>query len=310
MKKIAIFTIKEDLHSLVIQKELRNRNISCQLVEVDHLWENSMFNLDFQKNNFEFLDNEQKVVDVQSLNVIWWRRSVRGQKNLPYEIPTEQRGFINNEFEAVLFGFLHSKFKGKWISNQFSTTLASNKIYQTEIALKNKFNVPKTIFSQNKFEISKFIKENEFDVILKPIYGSAKVTVFTQKIDKNNLPNEEDLDVCPAIFQEFINGNIHYRVNVFGSKIYAFKIETEDLDWRLDYTYPTSYIELEDDFKIQIFGLLKDLNLSMGILDFKVNKKDNLPYFFEINPQGNFLFLEGLTKFNLKEKFADFLLEE
>jgi hypothetical protein len=49
------------------------------------------------------------------------------------------------------------------------------------------------------------------------------------------------------------------------------------------------------------------LNLRMGIFDLKVS--DDGPVWLEVNPQGQFLFLEGITGVDLTTLFAKFLAE-
>ncbi len=273
------------------------------------MWNKNLINIDFfQSSEFYLSDNKGLTVYIEELHTIWWRRSVRGQLFNSSELEDEYKGFVNNEFEASLFGLLHSKFKGKWISHPFSTTLASNKIIQTQLALHAGFTLPKTLFSQDGEKITKFIKTNSFEVIIKPVYGSTKTPLYTQKIDKLDLPDCEHFNVCPAIYQEFVPGTTHLRINVFGDKIYPFMIHTKDLDWRQDITNPISFVEVDSSLEKELKSLLSVMDLQMGIFDFKVNDVDKKLYFFEVNPQGNFLFLEGVTKYPLTEKFADFII--
>ncbi len=47
----------------------------------------------------------------------------------------------------------------------------------------------------------------------------------------------------------------------------------------------------------------------MGIVDLKLGE-DGKPVWLEINPQGQFLFVEGLTGLDLTSAFTDFLYQE
>lgn len=307
---IGIFTIKGDLHALVIQKTLKEKGITSHIIEVDRLWDSNSININFNSSEFYLLDREKKKVCIDKLRLIWWRRSVRGQQYENSHFPEQYKGYMNNEFEASLFGLLHSKFTGKWISHPFNTTLASNKIVQTQSALRAGLTLPKTLFSQDYKSISEFVSKNPDDVIIKPVYGSTTTPVYTKRINKSILKETEGLTICPTIFQEYIPGNTHLRINVFGNNIYSFIIQTEELDWRQNITNPVFYGETSPDLQKKIIDLLRIMNLRMGIFDFKVHKLTGETYFFEVNPQGNFLFLDGLTKFPLAEKFADYLISE
>lgn len=307
MNKIAIFTIKDDLHALVIQQEILSRGGCCQVIEADVLWQKKI-HIGFNSESFQLPDRDNKPVKINELDVIWWRRSVREQRYVDEVPPEDERRYMNNEFEATVFGVVNAVFKGRWISKPFQTTLASNKIIQTNLALQLGFSVPETIVSQDPEQVYEFITSNSFEVILKPLYGSTKLPVYTNKINKAELPSKESISVCPTIYQECVPGNIHYRVNVFGETILPFKITTDDLDWRQDMNNPVEYCELQKDTEERMIAMLKKLNLEMGIFDFKVHGSTGKLCFFEVNPQGNFLFLEGLTGFDLTGKMADFLM--
>jgi glutathione synthase/RimK-type ligase-like ATP-grasp enzyme len=289
---------------------LLNKGIPSQIIEVDKLWEGNSINIDFALKEFYLLDKDKNIVYVDKLSLIWWRRSVRGQTYHGSEILEEHKQYLNAEFEASLFGILHAKFIGKWISDPFKTTFASNKIIQTLYARQVGFKLPRTLFSQDYNKIKDFLEEIDHQVIIKPIYGSTTIPLYTKKIDKSVLAIPEDLSVCPTIYQEYIPGRTHLRINVFGSKIYPFMIETDELDWRQNITIPITYGRISPELEIKIFTLLKLLNIQMGIFDFKIHELTGETFFFEVNPQGNFLFLEGVTNFPLADKFADYLIEE
>jgi hypothetical protein len=55
--------------------------------------------------------------------------------------------------------------------------------------------------------------------------------------------------------------------------------------------------------------VLGRLGLRMGVADLKITPAGD-PVWLELNPQGQFLFLEGLTGLDLTGAFADFLRDE
>lgn len=58
-----------------------------------------------------------------------------------------------------------------------------------------------------------------------------------------------------------------------------------------------------------ILACQRKLGLKMGVYDFKIDDRGEL-FWLEINPQGQFLFLEGKGCFPLAEYFTDFLISE
>ncbi|MNK98176.1 hypothetical protein D3C87_1185340 [compost metagenome] len=78
------------------------------------------------------------------------------------------------------------------------------------------------------------------------------------------------------------------------------------MDWRTNLNVEAAIHGLDDHFRTQIVSFVKLLGLSMGIIDAKLTPDGDL-VFLEINPQGQFLFLEPMVGFDLKQEFASYL---
>jgi hypothetical protein len=68
-------------------------------------------------------------------------------------------------------------------------------------------------------------------------------------------------------------------------------------------------VRLEAAVERQLSDVLERLRLRMGVADLKITPAGD-PVWLELNPQGQFLFLEGLTVLDLTGAFADFLRDE
>jgi hypothetical protein len=66
------------------------------------------------------------------------------------------------------------------------------------------------------------------------------------------------------------------------------------LDSRLDLDVPVAPFELQDPAVSQLLALMRDLGLSFSAVDLKMTADGEL-YFLELNPQGQFLYIEILT---------------
>lgn len=87
-------------------------------------------------------------------------------------------------------------------------------------------------------------------------------------------------------------------------------IRCDHLDWRFHLAESVvEPYELSADMEARLSQVLRSLGLRMGIFDIKLTP-DGEPVWLEVNPQGQFLFIEGLSDIDLKNAFADFLVRE
>ena len=133
--------------------------------------------------------------------------------------------------------------------------------------------------------------------------------MLTLMVTDEHLRATISLSASPAIYQEYIPGVDHLRINCFGDEILAFKLTTEELDWRGNLNIPCRPVELDANLKQKLLLVLELLNLRMGVIDLKLTPEGE-PVWLEVNPQGQFLFLEALTGTPLIRVFAEFLCNQ
>lgn len=126
-----------------------------------------------------------------------------------------------------------------------------------------------------------------------------------------NFINLLGISVSPSIFQEVIYGD-DIRVTIIGQTVFATKIKKKgsikgEIDWRLGTEderklgYET--VVLPKDIREKCLQIVRDLNLVFGAID--LIKDSNGEYWFlEINPNGQWGFIEQATREPLSKAMA------
>jgi hypothetical protein len=311
MIRIAILSLEEDLHAHAILRSLHERGgVKCHFVATDTLhgsgglrwWQGSA-------HKHELLSYDGTWFDVGDLDLIWWRRVNQAQKYCGIALDDVEKSLIDNEWRSALSGLIYDGFRGVWINEPFRDGIAGNKLYQLNVAAAAGLRVPRTLISQDPSAIREFCNELGGSVILKKLVGASPRPLATVLVSSSDLTDDASIRLCPAIYQELVQGSRHLRVNCFGNRIHAIAIDSPWLDWRRDLTVPFSFFQLDSQTETTLSGLLQRLGIRMGIMDLKFDQFGDLVW-LELNTQGQFLFAEGLSKHDLINPFTDFLIDE
>jgi glutathione synthase/RimK-type ligase-like ATP-grasp enzyme len=309
--RIAIATIQEDLHALVIREFLEHKlGVRCDILETDRIPDRGALNWSTVDGFPATIPNASgEKVAVEALNLIWWRRA----NHLP-QIPPDISDasfvqLITNDSRAALLGVLLNEFMGTWVSDPLATRRAQNKLIQLRTAEAAGFRVPRTLVSSDPGEILRFCEMLSNRVVVKAIRGTRVRSPLTTVLDPAVLEKEESLRLCPAIYQEYVPGSNHVRAHVFGDAVHAALIRSTHVDWRVDKTYSVMATQLDKEVETRLLTVVELLGLRMGIIDLKFDDSGAVTW-LEINPQGQFLFIEGLCGMPLTETFSTFLRDQ
>ena len=202
-----------------------------------------------------------------------------------------------------------------------SSRAASSKVRQLEVAVATGMCVPNTLISNNYEEIARFAAGHR-EILVKHFFphywgntSSGRISAVGPCIIKDfSKINQRSVEICPAIYQELVDKKYEIRVTVIGDDIFAAKIQSRRgesfLDWRQEYGNEDMFMsamELSGSTANSVRGLMHILNLKYGCIDFAVDQEGR-EVFLEINPGGQFLFVEEyVPEFRLLAAFSAML---
>ncbi|MHA1381730.1 MAG: MvdC/MvdD family ATP grasp protein [Candidatus Helarchaeota archaeon] len=316
---ILFITNKEDITTDFVVKRIKKSSTDYYRFNTEDIFEKIDISLDFKKNKFQLLDKRKGVIDLNKITSVYFRRP-----KLPNILPnleTGERNFLIKEYHSLLNGIYSILSNRLWINYIYSIIEAENKIYQLILAKKLGFRIPETIITNNREYAYKFIKANSYNCIIKPIRSgfisdsSNPKIIFTNKIDRNKIEELKRIQHCPSIFQNNIAKEADVRVTVVGEKIFSARIESKRyeenmIDWRRGSNIiEHNYIELPSKIANQCINLVKQLNLIFGAIDLILDQEGNF-HFLEINPNGQWAWIEKRLDMPISNEIANLLLGE
>jgi hypothetical protein len=307
----AIVTIEEDLHAFAVRKVLEERHgVRCDIIEVDRLVDTGGLSWTSDGETAVLPSRDGAAVDVGALDVVWWRRFRNGQC-LPADVVDPAAiDVVSGDCRMSTLGVALTAFRGAWVSHPERFRVAENKLVQLRTARDVGFRVPATLVSQDPARIRSFCAALGHRVVVKSLTNSREAALTAARVRPEHLADERALRISPAIYQELVEGERHLRVHAFGDEIHAALITFPDLDWR--YGLEDATVEpypVPDGLGERIESVLRALGIRMGIFDFKYAPDGELVW-LEVNPQGQFLFIEALAGMPLTTCMADFLVRE
>jgi hypothetical protein len=134
----------------------------------------------------------------------------------------------------------------------------------------------------------------------------------TFQLTEEMLPADEVLTYAPAIYQQMIAKQFDVRLVLLGSAVYSFALHNPEgaIDWRQDVGQGLVRVEslaTPDEIRQQVLAFAQESGIVFGSFDFGVDR-DGRWWFFEVNEQGQFLWLDDFNlDLHLQEKFLAFL---
>jgi len=211
------------------------------------------------------------------------------------------RNYMQKEIYNFIIGFVDS-FEGKVLSKPTFLRLIENKVYQLYLAEKLDFTCPNSIISNDTNFINK--KITPFQWIAKPL-STGKITdekhILTNVI--NNKIN--NVELSPTYFQEKIESDYELRITYINNKFYTVKIISDIVDWRNNINATFELIETPKIVFDECMKFIRYTNLKFGAFDYIV--KDNIYYFLECNPNGQWLWLEIKLDLDISKNIMEYL---
>lgn len=270
------------------------------------------------KENFLLQTSHGREIQRNEIKSVWYR------KPLPFvfdkKITNPQvKDLINSESNATINGLYLNLNDILWINNPHQNRITSHKLFQLRIAKELGFEIPDTLITNNPKAAKEFYSKHDGNIINKPINQAYLETeddyflIYTNKITKKELEKFNLVSYGPTLFQEYIPKKIELRVTIVGNQIFTCAIDSQSskktmVDWRhYDFeNVPHFTFEPPQRIKDLCLNLVKKLGLVSAAIDM-VLTPDKRYIFLEINPNGQYLWLELLTGLPISNAIARLL---
>ena len=238
---------------------------------------------------------------------VWYRRPRLGQVAEGVRDPAT-RGFCRQEWSNLLEGlFLNS---GARFVNPVLAEFAAVKPRQLHVARQVGWTIPDTLVTSDPGQAAAFIEAHRGQVIHKALSAPRDRMIDTRTWDEADRAALTTLTLAPTIFQERVGGPADVRVTVVGRRLFAARIDTiqgrAGVDSRMDMDAPCEAQDLPTAIQDRLLAFMDAMGLVYGTIDLKITDEDDY-VFFEVNPQGQFLFVEILTGMPITQAMANLL---
>ena len=266
------------------------------------------------------IDNEQQKLNFKEVSAVWYRRIAIGAR-IPNSMDKQLRQASIQESRTIIAGMIAS-IKGFHLDKVVNIRLAENKQLQLQVAQEIGLNIPRTLTTNNPQAVKQFSKECEQGIVAKmlssfAIYdkqGQEKV-VFTNPVKSEDIDNLDGLNLCPMTFQEKIPKALELRTIIVGKTVFTAAVDSQALlksryDWRREGVALLGAWEnhnLPKDIEQKLLKLMAYFGLNYGAIDI-ILTPDGEYIFLEVNPVGEFFWLENCPGLEISQAIAELLV--
>jgi glutathione synthase/RimK-type ligase-like ATP-grasp enzyme len=293
---IIIMSPLNDVHSLAVQSRL-TQQLDKEATIIDAADYPGKWNIDMfvgQENGF-ILSNGGSIISSDQIEGVWLRR-VQPPVISEKVVIREVRSFCQSETQDFLVGLL-ATFPNV-VNKRSAEYTSSKKPYQLRVAAGIGLRVPDTLISTDPNRIRSFYERHSGNVIFKILTATKFQFTETRVLEREFLHYLDSAVFAPTIFQERIEARIHLRITVVDREMFCASVEPTRphglLDWRLDKDPIIRAAAVPDEVVEKLMMLCDALNLRYGAIDLILGK-DGEYIFLEVNPGGQFLFIEIQT---------------
>ena len=313
--KVLVITSKEDVTVDFVITKLKERNIDYYRFNTEDI--GSCINVCFDGENYSLRDNRKdKDINFSSFTSVYFRRP-----KLPMplaDLTMGEQQFYLTEISTYLEGLYRSLSDKYWLNSVFDIRILENKPYQLSLAKELNLSVPSLSITNDYSKSLEFSKKNK-NCIFKPLKSGlinesidgGKV-LFTTRVDTYFIDNIESHRGMPLYLQEEIEKDSDIRVTIVGSRVFSAKISSQDskvskVDWRKSESMLShNSIEIPKEIEKKCLLLCAKFNLDFAAIDFVLDKQGQF-WFLEINPNGQWAWIESLLSYPISDEIASLL---
>ena len=308
---IVVISHPKDLHASAVLSCLERRGVQALLLDISDFPERATLSIDHETPTPTcWLDHVSRgSIELSAASAVWWRRPQA--PDLSSIQDADALGFAHGEWNEALYG-LYPLLACPWMNDPVRDEVASRKALQLTTARALGMRVPRTLMTSNPTRARDFIDRVGLgSTIFKTFSATHQVWRETRLVREEDLEILDSLRLAPAIFQEYIPARADVRISIVGDRLFPMAIDTRGTSYEVDFRLSLHEAEkraaqLPEHVTSALRALMRHYGLAYGAVDLR-QSSDGDYVFLEVNPAGEFLFLENTCQLPVTEAIADWL---
>jgi len=310
--RVIIFSVDQDEHARYVARLLCDRGVPFVVIDTGQFPQGLAL-------GFEPADLPRvrvcraggQDVGFEDVRSIWLRRP-RSPGAGAQVVDRSIRAFVARESEQALMGLWLGLGSLLWVNPPSKDRDAHTKPYQLAMARRVGLSTPKTLVTNDPQAAAAFIEELTPERTVYKVFTSDSVCWReTRRLRRDELGYLGQLRLAPAIFQEQVDGMLDVRVTVVGSCVFAASIDASRTSYPQDYRIDLEHADvrahrLPEETADRLLQVCRELALVYAAADFRVTPSGEY-VFLELNPAGQWLFIEQSTGLPIGAALADLL---
>ena len=311
---ILLVTRRDDLTADFLIERLLAREVPYLRFDVDHYLDDVFLSAEFDRYGARGrVITPQGSAELSAIRGVWYRRAM-APPLAHLAMGAADRAFAMREARHFLEGVLGAT-PALWVNPWQAVHVWERKQAQLPVAAACGLRVPRTIISSDSAALSAFAGGEV--VVAKAIaQGFHETEAGVESIYTHAVPHERLCDataarLCPTLLQERLAKVADIRLTAVGRREYAARLDAElpdGIDWRRPGTAVRySPVVPPKHVSAAVQAILERTSLRYGAFDFAL-MPDGEWVFLEVNPAGEFAWIEEELGFPIRDALIDELL--
>ncbi len=314
---VLILAPEDDEHAVTVAGEIARGGGTAEIVHLADFPQEARLSARYhccpgvQPRRFQ-LELMRGTLDLADFGAVWWRRPYPPQISPDVSKPAH-RMFAANEAQEALSGLWHS-LDAFWVNDPARDQVAHRKAFQLRVAQEIGLPIPDTLITNDPDLARSFADAHGYrDVVYKAFSATEEEWRETRLLRREEMDLLDHVRYAPVIFQSYVKALYDLRVTVVGNQIFAAAIHSQETEYPIDCRMDIGsarfeQVKLPAHVEDLLHRLMDRLGLVYGAIDMRCTPEHDY-VFLEINPSGQWLFVEEPTGLGIAAAMAKILVD-
>jgi glutathione synthase/RimK-type ligase-like ATP-grasp enzyme len=308
---VLILSAAPDVHAQAVMDALASRGAHAELLDLAEFPAQLTLSMAFEngRRRFELRRRGGGVLDFSAVRSVWWRRPQPFK--LPAGMDPSHQRFAASE-AATAFQGLYQSLDANWVNVPAHDSVAAHKPYQLTLAQEIGLEIPPTLMTNDVEQARAFWRRHEGEVIYKQFIAMHETWRETRRLNSGDEAHADAIAHAPVIFQKHVPAVADLRVTAVGGRFFAAATDVRNAEYpqdvRMNLGAKYAAHDLPPEVRAKLSALMDRLGLVYGAIDLRLTPEGRY-VFLEINPAGQFLYIERATGQPIAAALADVLIK-